>query len=329
VQDDEAFLQAIWSDARDVSVRLAYADWLDGRDTVRSDFLRLHAALGMLAPDHRLWDSCESGLSRLRCAIDPAWLRAVEPEREHLRTRSFQLPICGCFDSDPPVSDVEFHHDVQDTECEPWQRLLDLVEEAAADGRSEFAPFLGMEPHEWIQIVTLPPSISKLKAVKHLMLYGSHLVRIPPEIGDMESLEKFTPYTSWRLHWFPYEITRCTNLADSTVSTRCLYGNYKSRPPFPRLRPEAIETWPGRLQEALRKHGQVPMIRACSVCNRPFEDMRRHRVWISLSVATDVLPLLVNACSPECIERLPPGATNYVATAHQGGLEIPQPEPLW
>jgi hypothetical protein len=45
------------------------------------------------------------------------------------------------------------------------------------------------------EIVTLPPTIAKLTAVKHLMLHGSNLVRIPPEIGVMTSLEEFTPYT--------------------------------------------------------------------------------------------------------------------------------------
>ena len=31
------------------------------------------------------------------------------------------------------------------------------------------------------------------------MLYRSNLVRIPPEIGMMTSLEEFDPYTSYRL----------------------------------------------------------------------------------------------------------------------------------
>ncbi len=42
------------------------------------------------------------------------------------------------------------------------------------------------------------------------------------------SLRVFEPYTSRRLHWFPYEITRCTSLRRSVVSTRALYGNYKT-----------------------------------------------------------------------------------------------------
>lgn len=33
-----------------------------------------------------------------------------------------------------------------------------------------------MTPAEWVQIVELPRSIAKLKAVGHLILYGSSLV---------------------------------------------------------------------------------------------------------------------------------------------------------
>lgn len=117
------------------------------------------------------------------------------------------------------------------------QHLLERVDEAAADGREEFRPLIELTPEERRQVITLPPSIARLTAVKHLVLYGSNLVRIPPEIGAMTSLEEFTPYASYRLHWFPYEITRCRKLTCSTVSTRALFGNYKLRPPFPRLQP--------------------------------------------------------------------------------------------
>src|SRR4029450_7239360 len=80
-----------------------------------------------------------------------------------------------------------------------------------------------------------------------LNLYGSSLVRIPPEIGEMESLKEFVPYPSYRLHWFPYEITRCTKLRNSTVSTRALYGNFKFPPAFPRLDAD-METAEGTAQ---------------------------------------------------------------------------------
>lgn len=67
------------------------------------------------------------------------------------------------------------------------------------------------------QIVTLPRSIGTLTHVRNLNLYDNALVRIPPEIGRMASLETFTPCTSYRLHWFPYEIMRCKKLAKITV----------------------------------------------------------------------------------------------------------------
>jgi hypothetical protein len=221
------------------------------------------------------------------------------------------------------VGDVEFHDEPQDTECDAWRTLLDLVEKAAEDGRSwlphrrwrsrTFAPLKNMNPVDRDQIVTLPPTIAKLKSVRRLDLYRSYLVRIPPEIGEMTSLTDFDPYTSHRLHWFPYEITRCRKLRHSRVSTRALYGNFKYRPPFPRL-----ETQTCTGGEASSR---------CSVCDRPFEDMGLHRVWISLGVGTDVLPLLVNACSDECVRRLPRPVEGYVQEPHRGGLEVRQPPP--
>jgi hypothetical protein len=48
-------------------------------------------------------------------------------------------------------------------------------------------------------------------------------------------------------------------------------------------------------------------------------------VWISLAVATDVLPLLVNACSAECVAALPPPRSGYVPTPHTGGPDLVQP----
>ena len=129
----------------------------------------------------------------------------------------------------------KIHNEKQDTECEVWQRLLNSIELASESGAEEFAPFRELTMEEREQIITLPKTIAKLKSVKHLNLYRTYLVRIPPEIGEMESLEKFTPYTSYFLHWFPYEITRCKKLKSSTVSTRAIYGNFKYRPPFPHL----------------------------------------------------------------------------------------------
>ncbi|MFG3297108.1 leucine-rich repeat domain-containing protein [Streptomyces sp. NPDC048179] len=234
---------------------------------------------------------------------------------------------CHCFSQGRvslPGTATTFHADIQDTGAPGWLRLLELIDEAAADGREEFRPLTELSPEERRQIVTLPASIGRLTAVRTLVLYGSNLVRIPPEIGDMTSLEEFTPYTSRRLHWFPYEITRCGRLVNSTVSTRSIYGNYKYRPPFPPLLP------PG--DTVLDLDGLAPArwgttaARTCGVCTGPVPATGPHQAWLSRVVATDVLPLLVNACSQACLDALPPGARGYVPTPHRGGT-TEQPPP--
>jgi uncharacterized protein (TIGR02996 family) len=327
--DEHAFLNAIRASPGDEALRLVYADWLEERSDPRADFLRLHLALTAAAPDHLERVAGEHELSRLRKGCDAAWLAVIEPERVPLADDPSGGRGCRCFDMGGPKRQKRslpyFHLETQDTECDAWKRLLDLVEEAAADGREEFAPLRGLSPGDRSQILTLPPTIAKLKAVKAFNLYGSSLVRIPPEVEEMTALEQFVPYTSYRLHWFPYEITRCRGLRRSTVSTRALYGNYKFRPPFPRLHTGAA-TAPGRAEPGrlpLKRPGS--MTRPCSVCGSPFEDRRLYRVWVSLGVATDVLPLLVNACSEECLRKLPPPPEGYVPTPHRGGLRVQQP----
>jgi hypothetical protein len=229
---------------------------------------------------------------------------------------SVPRPLCHCLDPQYDKDrwrELKLHTEEQDTSCSGWARLLELIEEAAKDGREEFSPGREMTPEQWSQITTLPASIAKLKAVKHFILYGSSLVRIPPEIGEMSGLEQFTPYTSYRLHWFPYEITRCRNLKHSTVSTRAIYGNFKYRPPFPKLPQPHPSYTPAK----------------CSVCNSPFGNSMPLQYWVSLGIATDVLPLLVHACSRECLSRIPTPPEAYVQTPHQGGLGLNQPPTRW
>jgi hypothetical protein len=209
------------------------------------------------------------------------------------------------------IGDVRFHDEPQDTECAAWRRMLELVERATEDERSVFWPASELDPEDLVQIIELPRSIGDLKFVKHLRLYGSHLVRIPPEIGAMSSLEYLDVYTSHRLHWFPHEITRCAKLRDSRVSTRSLYGNINYRSPFPPL--NDVDDLPGE------------MAGRCSVSSRPFEKGDVHLAWISLWIGTDVLPLLVRACTRECLHRLPRPAEGYVPHPHVGGLCLQQP----
>ncbi len=222
-------------------------------------------------------------------------------------------PTCKCLDEQYRGRNprgLELHGETQDTECQAWRDLLELVEAATRDGRREFAPARELGWDAWADITTLPPSIAKLKKVKHLQLYGSNLVRIPPEIGEMTSMREFTPYTSYRLHWFPYEIRNCWNLVESTVSTRALYGNYKYRAMFPRL--------PSRVELV------APAV--CSVCRSSFPPTGPIQRWISLGIATDVLPLLVHACSHKCLRNLPNTPDGYLSDPHEGGPGVKQPE---
>jgi len=297
--DDELF-EAVVASPDDSALRVVYADWLEQRGDPRAAFLRLHDAVAPLPPDEPDRLAREAELSRLRLGIDRGWLAVIEPERVKTAYNT-----CDCFTG----AALELHREPQNTECDGWKKLCDLVEDCAAKGREEFTPIRHVAHDEWRTIVTLPPTIAKLTSVTRMVLYQSWLVRIPREIGEMTSLSDFHPYTSYRLHWFPYEITRCRALADSTVSTRTLYGNFKFRPPFPALEPP-------------RDRG--PM-RPCSVCDRPFEDRREYRRWISLEVATDVLPLLVNACSQACLDRAGTPPEGYVATPHRGGPDLVQP----
>lgn len=206
---------------------------------------------------------------------------------------------------------VNIENNVQDKTSAAWKKLCEYVELIAAEGRDEFAPYEYLGAEMYAQIHTLPETIAKLKTVKKIWLYGSSLKRIPPEIGQMEALEYFDPYTSYDLHWFPYEITRCKNLKDSRVSTRALYGNFKYRRPFPDLTGNPV-----------RYEGDTVK---CSICNSEMTWEQTNQFWISLWVGTDVLPLLVNVCSDACKEKLPAPPKNYIPHEHKGGKDLKQP----
>lgn len=201
-------------------------------------------------------------------------------------------------------------NDVQDRNSAAWKKLCEYVDKVAQEEREEFSPLEELGQELFSQIYTLPESISKLKKVKKVWLYGSNLKRIPPEIGQMESLEYFDPYTSYSLHWFPYEITRCKNLKDSRVSTRALYGNYKNRMGFPDLTNNPV-------------HYSGESVH-CSICDKLMSYEETNQVWISLTVGTDVLPLLANLCSTKCKDRLPKPPEGYIQFPHKGGSALKQ-----
>jgi hypothetical protein len=203
-------------------------------------------------------------------------------------------------------------NNVQDRESEAWLKLCTYIDELAENGKDEFVPREYLGDELFAQIHTLPETISKLKKVKKIGLYGSSLKRIPPEIGNMESLEYFDIYTSYDLHWFPYELTKCKKLKDSRISTRTLYGNFKNRMGFPKLDHNPV-----------RYFGETL---TCSVCEKKMKYSETNQFWITLKVGTDVIPLLANVCSTDCASTFPNPPKFYVPYAHMGGADLEQPE---
>ena len=61
--------------------------------------------------------------------------------------------------------------------------MLELIDQAATDGRELFRPLVELTPAERADLVTLPPTIANLTPVKHFVLYGSPLVRIRRRSG--------------------------------------------------------------------------------------------------------------------------------------------------
>lgn len=209
------------------------------------------------------------------------------------------------------MTETRIYRDKQDRTSKEWRLLLDYIHKIADEGQTEFNPGRDLGRDIWERITVLPEEIEELVAVKHLMLYNSSLERIPPAIGKMKSLEVFTPYTSPRLRWFPYEITQCTNLKESTISTRRLYGNFKLRLPFPDLTAERI-VFTGCETK-------------CGICCKTQDGQLFEQYWISLGIATDVVPLLISVCSETCYAAIPAGAGNYISQPHKGGTHQKQP----
>src|SRR5690349_6519973 len=72
--DEDAFIQAIVANPDDRTAKLVYADWLDERSDPRAEFLRLHARLGELAPDHPEFAHLTARLDALEDAVPEHWL---------------------------------------------------------------------------------------------------------------------------------------------------------------------------------------------------------------------------------------------------------------
>lgn len=202
------------------------------------------------------------------------------------------------------------HSNEQDVSSPGWLKTQNLIRAAKANGVSTFTPSADMPWEEWMTVVTLPKEIANLTSVTTLRLYGSHLRRLPPEIGRMTRLADLDVYTSYSLHWLPYEVMRCKGLKDSRMSTRALYGNRNTGLPFPRLRGPIASLAPD----------------TCSVCDQPFGENNMPRLyWTTQRVGTDHVPLLVHSCSDSCTDSIPDAPSGFFARPHKGGGGVGMP----
>ena len=131
----------------------------------------------------RLFGTSASDVESKTFAIDPSTLAAAR----HVAREGH----CGCLASrtkkgTPGVPNL--HADAQDITASGWHLLLELVGSTRAASSSAFEPLATIPADQWSAVTTLPPSISDLKTVTTLRLYGSHLRRLPPEVGRMTAL---------------------------------------------------------------------------------------------------------------------------------------------
>ena len=208
------------------------------------------------------------------------------------------------------------HADRQQTDCDAWSTLCRWIDAPENCEATELI-LPNIVGHDGCgSIVELPKSLRRLKKLRHLSCYGSNLVRVPAWITDLQMLEELDLYCSYRLHWLPFELVRMPALTKSRISTRALFGNYKYRAPFADL-----------LLLRQRDGLEAAFPSSCSICSSPMQFDDALIRWVTLRIATDVVPLLVFGCSPSCLDRVPESPENYVQGIHTGGIAVQQPPP--
>lgn len=243
---------------------------------------------------------------------DKPVLFSIDPHTKGALGRIGHRTTCGCLDRKSKGGRPQipvFHVEAQDESSPGWIALTSYVELLAAKRASVFEPLTHIQWEDWATNITLPASVAGLTEVTNIRLYGSQLRRLPPEIGAMSALEDLDIYTSYSLHWIPYEVVRCRNLCSSRMSTRALYGNRKTGLPFPRL------------------HGPVNTLtpKTCSVCDRPFGSQTPQLWWTTQRIGTDNVPLLVHSCSNDCTASIPAAPAGFHEAPHKGGGGVGMP----
>lgn len=147
------------------------------------------------------------------------------------------------------------------------------------------------------------------------------LHHLPHEIGHLTKLKTLDVYTSYIIHYLPYEVTRCSGGKFYLKhSIRAFYLSSTSGQPLPALPPfpsavlslrelaarvvVELELPTGSLPSDLLEYIKKPQ--RCSVCDRIYCNTK-FKSWSSLWTA---FPLLAVTCSLKCANAVPPANTN-------------------
>ena len=244
----------------------------------------------------------------------PSRLFSVDPATKAAIGRITRREHCACLavrtkKGTPTVPNM--HVEARDQTAAGWGQVTDLIERLAQTSAPILEPSAHIPWEDWMRVITLPPQVASLTHLVEIRLCGSHLRRLPPDIGCMTSLRELDIYTSYSLHWLPYEVTRCANLGASRMSTCALYGNRKTRLPFPRL----------------SRPIDVLLPATCSVCDRSFDERTPQPWWTTQRIGTDYVPLLLHSCSIACTDSVPSAPPGFFERPHQGGGGVGMPIP--
>jgi len=328
-EDEDSVAMAVWWAPENELVECLKTLIEEVHDPLANAYLRGMLLLRVLDPDDVRVPDIEAQVSKTASRVDVQHLGRVEFFDSRVRGDMCTRLHCVVSHGGRPGAERResiLHWVPQNTECEAWRKLVAYIEHCRTERRTKFALSEALSDEEKLDITTLPPSIGTLRNVQEMHLYGSNLSRLPPELGNLTELKRFDPYTSDGLHWYPYELVHCPRLTYSRVSTRISYGNHKNNSVFPPLRRERypLESLDPAIWRDYLPTAEPPS-RPCSVCRKTYQDFGHHRVWVSRVVATDLLPLLVNACSEACLatvedDQLARPTVGIDSKCHRGGL---------
>src|SRR5438034_3143207 len=77
MNSEDAFVQAIQNDPLDAALKLVFADWLEERGDIRSEFLRLEVELSRLQVNHERFESVRSKHRTAYDRCDPVWAQQL------------------------------------------------------------------------------------------------------------------------------------------------------------------------------------------------------------------------------------------------------------